>query len=176
MGGGEAFWRAGDAERARSVLDALERMQPGSAMVQLDSRALRGSIELHAGVPGDALAILLQAGREAAGVDPYRAVRILLTAREAAYHAMRTDAVAEIARLAGDLPDDGEPDDVLIIRLLGSVGQVIAGGRGMAGDDGDPDLSAAATIADPELQMWAGGIAWGLGDYALGRHLRARAG
>ncbi len=80
-------------------------------MVQLDARALRGSIELHTGVPGDALAILLQAGREAVGVDPHRAVRILLTAREAAYHAMHTGAVAEIARLVRDLPDDGEPEE-----------------------------------------------------------------
>ncbi len=175
MGAAEAFWRAGDAERARSVLDALERVQPGSALVQLDARALRGSIELHTGVPGDALAILLQAGREAAGVDPHRAVRILLTAREAAYHAMHTGAVAEIARLVRDLPDDGEPDDMLILRLLGCVGRAIGGDGGTAGDDRDFDLSAAGTIADPELQMWAGGIAWGLGDYALGRRLRARA-
>ena len=43
-------------------------------MVALDSRALRGAIELHTGVPGDALAILLQAGREAAGVSEFLAM------------------------------------------------------------------------------------------------------
>jgi len=126
-------------------------------------------------VPGDALDVLLPAGREAAGADPHRAVRILLTAREAAYHAMRTDAVAEIGRLARDLPEDGEPDEVLIIRLLGSIGQVIGVHQRIPEDDSGLDLSAADTIADPELQMWAGGIAWGLGDYARGRRLRARA-
>jgi DNA-binding CsgD family transcriptional regulator len=175
MGAAEAFWRAGDAERARSALDALARAQPESAMVELDARALRGSIELHTGVPADALAILLPAGREAAGADTHRAIRILLTAREAAYHAMRTDAVAEIGRLVRDLPEDGEPDDVVIIRLLGSISRVMGGNGGMAGHHSGPDLSAAHAIADPELQMWAGGIAWGLGDYTRGRRLRARA-
>jgi len=67
LGAADAFWLAGDAGRARAALDALERLRPSEA-AQLGPRALRGSIELHTGVPEDALAILLQAGREAAGL------------------------------------------------------------------------------------------------------------
>ncbi len=37
------------------------------------------------------------------------------------------------------------------------------------------DWSRADALDDPELQLWAGGIAWGLGDYALGRRLRTKA-
>jgi DNA-binding CsgD family transcriptional regulator len=171
LGAADAFWRAGDAGRARAALDTLERLQPGEA-AELDPRALRGSIELHTGVPGDALAILLPAGREAVSIDPDRAVRILVTARQAAYHAMEIPAIAEIGQLVLRLPRSGDSDTALLIRLLASIGRVMNGEQAALRAE---DLSRADALEDPELQLWAGGIAWGLGDYALGRRLRARA-
>ena len=171
LGAADAFWLAGDAGRARAALDALERLRPAEA-AQLGPRALRGSIELHTGVPGDALAILLQAGREAAGLGRHRALRILGAAREAAYHAMETPAIADIGQLVLRLPRAGDSDDALLIRLLASMDRV------MNGEDAAlraEDLSRADALDDPELQLWAGGVTWGLGDYALGRRLRAKA-
>jgi DNA-binding CsgD family transcriptional regulator len=171
LGAAHAFWYAGDAGRARAALDTLERLQSAEA-AQLGSRALRGSIELHTGVPGDALAILLQAGREAVGLDTHRALRVLVNAREAAYHAMEVPAIADIGQLVLRLPHSGDSDDALLIRLLASIGQVM---NGEHADLRAEDLSRADTLDDPELQLWAGGIAWGLGHYALGRRLRSQA-
>jgi DNA-binding CsgD family transcriptional regulator len=171
LGAAHAFWYAGDAGRARAALDTLERLQPAEA-AQLGSRALRGSIELHTGVPGDALVILLQAGREAVGLDTHRALRVLVNAREAAYHAMEASAIADIGQLILRLPHSGDSDDALLIRLLASVGQVMNGEHaGLRAED----LSRADALDDPELQLWAGGIVWGLGHYALGRRLRSQA-
>jgi hypothetical protein len=171
LGAADAFWRAGDAGRARAALDTLEQLQPGEA-AELDPRVLRGSIELYTGVPGDALAILLQAGREAVSIDPDRAVRILVTARHAAYHVMETPAIAEIGQLVLGLPRSGDSDSALLVRLLASIGRVMNGEQAALRAE---DLSRVDALDDPELQLWAGGIAWGLGDYALGRRLRAKA-
>src|SRR5579864_7166685 len=171
LGAADAFWLAGDAGRARAALDALERLRPTEA-AQLGPRALRGSIELHTGVPGDALAILLQAGREAIGVDRHRALRILGAAREAAYHAMETAAIADIGQLVLQLSPAGDSDDALLIRLLSSMDRVMNGEHAALQAE---DLSRADALDDPELQLWAGGVTWGLGDYALGRRLRAKA-
>jgi len=167
-----AAWRGGDAAGARALLDRSERLGVREAAVRLDIQYLRGTIELHTGVPADGLAILLQAAGEAVQVDPHRATRVLLAAAEAAFQADRADAVPEIGRLLGRLPPSGDPNDELLARLhLATKGTKVAE---------DPttllaDLARVEELDDPDLLVRVGGMAWGLGDHALGRRLRTMA-
>ena len=167
-----AAWRGGNAAGARALLDRSERLGVREAAVRLDIQYLRGTIELHTGVPVDGLAILLQAAGGAVQVDPHRATRVLLAAAEAAFQADRADAVPEIGRLLGRLPPSGDPNDELLARLhLATKGTKVAE---------DPttllaDLARVEELDDPDLLVRVGGMAWGLGDHALGRRLRTMA-
>ena len=172
VAGAEAFWNAGHAARARALLDRAERLGSPDAAVRLDTRFLRGSMELRAGVPADGLAVLLPAAREAAEVDPGRALRILLVAREASFHAAEPEAVAEIADIAGGLPAPPDPGEELVARVLRSFGP--------GGARGDTEamrelIAGAEEPGDPALLQAMGGMAWGLGDTGRARRLRARA-
>jgi DNA-binding CsgD family transcriptional regulator len=167
-----AAWRGGDTAGARALLDRSERLGVREAGVRLDIQYLRGTIELHTGVPADGLAILLQAAGEAVQVDPHRATRVLLAAAEAAFQADRADAVPEIGRLLGRLPPSGDPNDELLARLhLATKGTKVA-------EDSTTllaDLARVEELDDPDLLVRVGGMAWGLGDHALGRRLRTMA-
>ncbi len=165
----DAAWRGGDPTRTRALVDAAERSDPGEPAVRLDIDHLRGLIELRAGVPADGLAILLPAARQAVETDPHLAVRLLMAAGEAAFHSDDKAASPEIGRLLTRLPPDLDPHDALLVRLHRAVGRA-----------GDParlseDFAQVEQLDDPDLLVWAGGIAMGLGDHALARRLRTRA-
>lgn len=165
-------WHAGRAEQARVLLDRAERLAPRDAGARLDLQFLRGSMELRAGVPADGLALLLPAARAAARVDPGRALRMQLAAREAAFHAAEPRASDEVGAIVATLPAPADPDEALVASVLAGIG--------------DPGTSAdaartCARIArarepeDPVLLQALGGMAWGLGDLPLARRLRMRA-
>ena len=171
VAGAEAFWNAGQTARARALLEAAERLGLQDAEVRVGTHFLRGSMELRAGVPVDGLALLLPAAREAAAVDPGRALHILLVAREASFLASRPEMAAEIAAIAAGL-DPPDPAEALVATVLRAFGP--DGARG----DTEAMLQLIATAEepdDPALLQAMGGMAWGMGDLALARRLRARA-
>jgi DNA-binding CsgD family transcriptional regulator len=167
-----AAWHGGDTAWAGALLDRAERLAPLEAAVRLDLQYLRGSIELRAGVPAHGLTVLLPAAREAAQVDPSRAVHLLLVAREAVFQANETNALREIGRILARLPPLDDPAEALITRVLASLGRVMAGEHPAIVREG---LARMEAIDDPTLLVRAGGMAWGAGDRALGRRLRAKA-
>jgi hypothetical protein len=77
---------------------------------------------LRGGVPADGLALLLPAARETAAADPSRALRLLLAAREAAFHATEPGATAEIASIVDELPALEDPEEEVVARVLRTLG------------------------------------------------------
>ncbi|QFY12127.1 hypothetical protein GBF35_41095 [Nonomuraea phyllanthi] len=182
----ETAWRVGRAEAARRALDRAEGTTGRHTLPWLRIQALRGEIELRSGVPSDALAILTPPARQALNTHPAVALRMLLLAREAAFHCARQDAVDEVSALAAALPALAEPRlDALRGALQRydtrpATAQRVAFRRGrIAGRQHmDTVADAAAGILeldDPDLLMAAGGMAFGIDRPALARQLRHRA-
>jgi DNA-binding NarL/FixJ family response regulator len=171
VAGAQAAWQAGEPARARLLLERAEELSTRSSAAGLVVQ-LRGQMELRTGVPGDALQLLLRAARGAVEADPGRALRMLLVAREAAFHAASPEAMAETADIAARLPEPSDRDEALVARVLRAVAA-----RDTGGDAGAVRelIAHADEPADPVMLQALGGMAWGLGDPALGRRLRTRA-
>jgi len=167
-----AAWLGGDAARAQVLLTRAERAGSADAEVQLELEALRGLIGLRAGVPADALAILLPAARAAARTDPHRAVRLLLQVGEAAFDSGSSEAFREIAGICATLPADLEPPDALLVRL-----HLAASPAGVSSPETlRDDLAQVEVLDDPDLLRQAGGlVGWGLNDGETARRLRRKA-
>jgi DNA-binding CsgD family transcriptional regulator len=172
----DAAWRGGDAARTAALLDRAERIgargAPSSAHeagVGLRLRYLRGLIELRSGTPGDGLSILVPAASQALTADPHLAVAMLAAAGECAFQAGDSQASQEVARLMAKLPADTDPRDVLLAGLYRSVSPITAGQRP---GPRDIALDELERIDDPDLLARAGGMAYGLGEFALARRLR----
>lgn len=169
----DAARQSGDAERTRALLDAGERLAPDDRGVQLDAIYLRGVIEQRSGVPATALTLLIPAVEEALPDDPLRAVRLLNAAADSAFHAGDLAAMERLARLAQRMGPLADGEDAEVLRLM--LARVA-----MAQEEPPPPLdpqrvAALERLEDPEGLARAGGLAWGVGDYELGRRLRARA-
>jgi DNA-binding NarL/FixJ family response regulator len=167
-----AAWQGGDTPRARALLGQVERLAPADPAVRLEARYLRGVIETRAGVPADGLAILLAAAREAGPVDPQLALRALAAAGEAAFQADDAAASREIGRLVATLPATHDAGLALLARLQLAVTPLTWGDE-PAGSH--LDFDRIESLDDPELLSRAGGMAFGLGEYAVGRRLQTRA-
>jgi DNA-binding CsgD family transcriptional regulator len=165
-------WHGGDPARARQDLDSAERLRSDDRDVRLDIIGLRALMELRAGVPSDALALLLPVLPELPRTDLPRANGLLMLFGEASFHANASQAWAAIADLGEQLAGDGDTDDAVLSRLFRAVSRV-RDGRATALQP--TDLAAVAEIDDPVRLAWAGGMAWGLGDRELGRRLRQQA-
>lgn len=166
----EAAWAGGDAGRATALLDRVERLGAAGAEVRVDSRFLRALIELRAGVPEDALALLLPAAREAVGDRPERAAAILAALGEAAFQAQAEEAWAETSRLAERIAGHLDNLEAVLARL------VLAATRPQGERDRAAlldDLSRIEFGEGTELQVRAAGYAFALGDPELARRLRA---
>ncbi|WP_328603348.1 LuxR family transcriptional regulator [Amycolatopsis sp. NBC_00345] len=168
-GAADAAWRGGDTTGTLGLLDRVH----AAGRVGLEARYLRGSVELRAGSPAEAVAILVPAARDAVAVDPALALRILLLAREAVFTAAQPEAMDALGQTLRLLPDLDRPADRLVAFLLGAFLQPRA--------DAEQAGSVAAALteveasADPELLLAAGGMAWAVGEYGLSTRLRGRA-
>ena len=126
-------------------------------------------VELRAGVPDDALPLLLSAARAAVGSRPVRAVTVLMAISEAAFQAQAEDAWAEVGRLVEEIQGAVKGDQAVLARLLRAATRPSA--RGVGADD----LARLEAMDAPELQVRAAGLVWALGDHALARRLRSSA-
>ena len=167
-----AAWHAGGAPRARALLERAERVGAADPAARLEARYLRAVIETRSGVPADGLAILIDVAREAMPVAPHLALRALGAAGEAAFQADDQAAGREISRLTASLPRAAEAGDAVLARLQLAVAPITWGEQPASVRE---DLARIEGLDDPELLSRAGGIAFGLGDYAVARRLQTRA-
>ncbi len=165
-----AWWQGGDAVRARALMEQAERADPEA--VRVDLAGLRALMELRAGTPAEAVALLRPVIPDALRADRYRAVELLLVLGEATFHANTADAYAEIAEALERLPLPGDEPEAVIARLFRAACRVRTGAEpGLA----PGDLDAVERLTDPAMLGWAGGMARGLGDHELARRLWAGA-
>jgi DNA-binding CsgD family transcriptional regulator len=167
-----AAWHGGDAARCRALVERAERLAPADPVVRLEARYLRGVIETRSGVPADGLAILLAAAREVVPVAPHLALRVLGAAGEAAFQADDQAAAREIGRLTASLPESSDPGEAVLARLQLAVNPLTWGEEPSRMHQ---DLARVEELDDPELLSRAGGMAFGLGEYAIARRLRTKA-
>jgi DNA-binding NarL/FixJ family response regulator len=167
----DAAWRGGDAVRTRACLDRVERLGPTEPVLQLKVRYLRGLVELRSGVPADALAILLAGAADAVEVDPDLAFQMLSSAGEASFQADDVNAPRAINLVMARLPMSDRLGHSLLVRLYMSVNPITWG------EEPTPlreDLGRIEELDDPDLLGRAGGMAFGLGAYAVAHRLRVK--
>ncbi|WP_083752843.1 helix-turn-helix transcriptional regulator [Actinosynnema sp. ALI-1.44] len=158
-----AWWRGGDTT---SALDSLDRVEDSA-----EALYLRGSIELRAGSPSDAVTLLMSAAF--AATDPHRVLQIVTLAREAAYTAVRPDVLDSLASCLARLPEFTDDTSRLLAKLLRAfIGTRMDHQQASAVADA---LAEAERFEDPEMLLAAGGMAWAVGQYALSARLRHKA-
>ena len=167
----DAAWRCGDMHRAGMLLGEAERL-PADQPARLKISFLRGEIEVRSGTPADGLAMLLPAAADAVQSDPGLALRMLNVAGEAAFLVGDPDAHREIRALMASLPEISDPGEALLVRLFLAVSPVVTGGKPGCLDG---DLAALNELDDLQLLERAGGMAFGLGRFAVSRRLRVAA-
>jgi DNA-binding CsgD family transcriptional regulator len=168
----DGAWRGGDAPRALALVDHAERSETARDAVWLNLRYLRGLVEIRSGVPAAGLAILLQAVTDAGSSDPSLAVRMLISASEAAFEAGDPEAPRTIGVLMAGLPPPAEPVDALQMRLYLAVSPRQTGG---VQERIDEDLRWTEGLDDPDVLFRVGGMAFGLGQHRIAHLLRSRA-
>jgi DNA-binding NarL/FixJ family response regulator len=169
-----AWLDAGDLARATALLDRVEATDQPTPGLRRDVAELRALIELRAGTPAEAVALLQAVVPDAVAAegDRDRAVQLLLLLGEAAFLAGAPETWPEIAAAVERLPACGaEPDDTLV-RLLGAVHRALAGADP---DLPEEDLTALERLTEPITLARAAWMVWGLGHYRLTRQLRSRA-
>ncbi len=167
----DAAWHGGDADRAAALVGEAERL-PADQPARLKISYLRGEIEVRSGTPADGLAMLLPAAADAVRADPGLALRMLNVAAEAAFLVGDPDAHRKVRALMASLPEIRDPGEALLVRLSLAISPVATGRKpGCL----DADLTALTELDDPQLLERAGGMAFGLGRFALSRRLRRAA-
>jgi DNA-binding CsgD family transcriptional regulator len=167
-----AWWQGGHPARATTLLRQAERIASPAKRVRLDLVGLRALMELRAGTPSDALALLLPVIPDMLQADRDQAIPLLLLLGEASFHANAADAWNQITGLAERLPLDGDDPNDVMPRLFRAACRVRAGA--------DPglvpgDLDAVEQLMDPAKLGWAGGMALGVGNHDLARRLHRKA-
>ncbi|HEX2184954.1 MAG TPA: LuxR C-terminal-related transcriptional regulator [Chloroflexota bacterium] len=101
---------------------------------------------------------------------------LLAAAVEATYHTGQWTALGEVLRLATSLAPAGDTADDLLLRLLIAAGRLSsAAQRETLPADVVRDFARVEELDDPALLVRASELAWGLGDYDLGRRLLRKA-
>jgi DNA-binding CsgD family transcriptional regulator len=168
-----AWLDAGDIARATGLLDTAETTDQSTGGLRRDIAELRALIELRAGTPAEAVALLQAVLPDAvAEGDRARAVQLLLLLGEAGILAGVPSVWAEIATAAQRLPAHGSDTDDTLLRLLGAFADALGGA--------DPKLAAGALealepLTEPATLARVAGMAWGLGHHHLARRLRSKA-
>lgn len=167
-----AWWQGGHASRAAELLEDAERAGPLTGANRWDAAALRALMELRAGTPSEALALLRPVIADALRGDQHRAIPLLMLLGEAGFQTNAGEVWTELAALLEPLPLAGDDVEDVLARLFRAACRARAGKPlGLASGD----LAAADRFTDPVALLWAGGMAWGVGDQEQGRSLRRKA-
>ncbi len=167
-----AWWNAGDLDRVGRMLELIDREGRVGESIHRDVTWLRASMELHTGMPADAVAMLRPLIPAVLESQPRQAIPLLMLFGEAGYHANMPTASSEIVEIVEQLPLTGTDGHDALLRLFRGAFRVRAGKPdGLA----PADKEIVAGLTDPALLCWASGILWGLGDRELGRQLNRAA-
>ena len=167
-----AAWSAGHTEHALALLDAAEPL--GAPADRAEAARVRGAIELNSGSPARAHRLLAEAAQALLPEDPARALRLAVSAMEAASLAGLPPA---FPLPASALAGDGDGEAAFLRTFAGGI---------LAGFGGDAVTAAAAlgevvragaALEDAQLVVWAGAAAFFVGDEdaAVALHERAAA-
>jgi DNA-binding CsgD family transcriptional regulator len=169
-----AWLDAGDITRATVLLDTAETTDQSTGGLLRDIAELRALIELRAGTPAEAVALLeaVLPDAVAAEGDRDRVVQLLLLLGEAGILAGVPSVWAEIATAAQPPPAPGSDTDDTLLPLLGAFADTLAGADPRLGAD---DLEALERLTEPVTLARVAGMAWGLGHHHLARRLRSKA-
>lgn len=145
----ENAWQAGQFRRAAGLLRGT-RPLTSKLLVRADIDRLRGLVELGIGSALTAREILVDGAREVATTDPGRALRMLITAANAATWAADSRASVEIGRLAAQLKVR-EPRQQFLVRMLSANARFFEGDIAKAIQCLNDAVRLAEQTADAEL-------------------------
>jgi DNA-binding CsgD family transcriptional regulator len=162
-------WSAGRSGQAASLLAAG---YPPTPELEAESARIRGAVELHGGSPAVAHRLLAEAAARLVRTAPERALRLGLSAMEAASLAgeprglpFDLDSVPVAADDAPKTaPAGGRGAPALLHRLAGGLSAFIAGDLAAAVPAIREVIAEAPAVTDPQLLLWAGAAAFFTGD------------
>ena len=165
----------GDDERA-AALGARARTLVGDPLVLAEIALATGIAERRRGRPADAFAPLIEAAHRVSGAAPRTALELLLHAAAAASEAGEPAGSLEACRLAAAIvPDPGDEEALLILRVLSGWGAMAEGDSARAAESLEAAISWAEGAEDEQLVFWASVGAIFLGDDRAWAALLARA-
>ncbi|MFB9718418.1 helix-turn-helix transcriptional regulator [Planobispora longispora] len=171
-------WHAGLPQRARSLLNRLNRLNSLTISEEVRGRAelVRGSLELRSGKTGSACDELLAASEWLLDRDREQAVRTLVRASEASYMAGDTHRFLSIARRAATLRRADDPPVIqLMFEYLEGMAATFRGRHGEAAPPLRRVLDLAPSVDNPSVLVWACVSSLLLGDDAQALKLSTRA-
>jgi DNA-binding CsgD family transcriptional regulator len=169
----DAAWQAGRPHGAAALLEDA-RALTSHALLNADIDHLRGAIEFQRGKASQAHAILLAGAAEVATVDPRKAVKMLVSAGEAAGFAGDFKNEIEAARRAEELSAWSEGGTFESAWTVG-IGSVLAGDQAKGMPLLRDAVAAAEGSEDARRLLSAGEAAIYLGDVPAARTLCDRA-
>ncbi|MET8798018.1 AAA family ATPase [Nocardia sp. NPDC004568] len=167
-----AWWNGGDTDRAATMLALIDREESTDESVRRGIIWLRASMELHTGLPEDAVAMLSPLLPALTEAEPRQSIPMLMLFGEAGFHANLPAVWSEVSDIAERLPLSGDGPHDAMLRLFRGACRVRAGKPdGLV--PGDREL--VESLTDPAMLCWASGLLWGLGDRERGRRLNRAA-
>lgn len=175
LAAGHDSWLTGRARRSRAL---IREAHPLAASPELRGTVglLRGSIELHDGIPERASRNLVEAADELDGTNRAATVTALMLAGEASYVAGDYPRYFTIAQRAAALrrPDDSVPVRLMLDHFAG-MAATFRGGHREAAQALRRVVRLAEVVRDPASMIWASQAAFTLGDPRRSRELAIRA-
>ncbi len=165
----ESAWLAGRLDRALPLLERARELTTDPILLA-DIDQWRGLIELNAGVPGDAFAMLHRAATEVAPFDSQRALALLNVASVAASFAGDSDAAIAIARTVRGLRVDQAPFALMIRESLLGIGALSEGSFAEAAATFrhslvlEREIPERILVAEPSAHVFAARATLFLGD------------
>jgi DNA-binding CsgD family transcriptional regulator len=165
-------WQGGDIDRARELLDEVERADQLPEEARLDLAEVRARLELLVGTPADGLAPLRALIPDALRSDIRATMPLLMTYGEIGYRASLPSAWVDISEWLEPVSLDGDTPDDALYRLFRGACQARLG---KDPEMRDGDLDTLQQLTDPVKLARAAGLTWAVGAYELGHQLRDNA-
>jgi DNA-binding CsgD family transcriptional regulator len=162
---GEAAFQAGQPERALACAARAGQVAAGDPAVLGRVAALRGQVQLRAGMLSESVGTLCDGADLVAGTDPGAALEMLYGAAEAAGYAGAMPAVAGVAERARRTAPQTEPSRIVREWLIG-IADILSGDVQGGGVRLRDTLADRAGQTSPRWLMWAAYAATYQGDVA----------
>jgi DNA-binding CsgD family transcriptional regulator len=170
----EAAWRAGETDRALSLLDQAGPL-PVDPVLRGTAAEIRGLIEAQGGSLDGATIVLAEAAQELALLAPRRALWLAVLAAQLAPVAGDHQRLVELNRFVGSLAVSDTPREIFLRNLLVGMAATFGGDVGSAVEPLATALKLVNDLREPRTIAWAGDCAGLLGDVSRAHRLYARA-